>query len=69
MDRRQFLQHHSRAQVFVRLARMFIVVIGSAWLLGVACVTRSACQPDSRTDYADASHVDDWLRHPVFGDP
>jgi hypothetical protein len=20
-------------------------------------------------DYADASHVDDWLRHPVFGDP
>lgn len=21
------------------------------------------------TNYADASHVDDWLRHPVFGDP
>lgn len=25
--------------------------------------------PGPATDYANASHVDDWLRHPVFGDP
>lgn len=28
-----------------------------------------ACMSPPVTDYADAAHVDDWLRHPVFGDP
>jgi hypothetical protein len=48
---------------------MLVIGIASAWLLDFACAVRLACQPGPTTDYADTSHVDDWLRHPVFGDP
>ncbi|MGH9615854.1 MAG: hypothetical protein ACRD28_03860 [Acidobacteriaceae bacterium] len=59
MDRRQFL-------------------LSTGCLVASATVPRADAQrPDAANpglsgaaiDYADASHVDAWLRHPVFGDP
>ena len=59
MDRRQFL-------------------LSTGWLVASAAVpSANAQQANAKdlnlagptTDYADAAHVDDWLRHPVFGDP
>lgn len=53
MNRRGFLRNSS-------------LVAGSCfWRRAFAIPHQSA----SATDYADPSRVDDWLRHPVFGDP
>lgn len=64
MDRRQFLLSTG-------------CLAASAAVPGVNSTFPVAQQADAdtlgslgpATDYADASHVDDWLRHPVFGDP
>lgn len=53
----------------MRLAEMLLLCAACGWLLAVAGIARLACLPGPATDYADASHVNDWLRHPVFGDP
>lgn len=59
MDRRQFLLPTG-------------CVVASATVAGVKAqqsIGGTLGGSGSATDFADASHVDDWLRHPVFGDP
>ncbi len=49
-----------------KLLRMGAVIV---CLLGAAVGKPSDAASNAGTDYADVSHVEDWLRHPVFGDP
>lgn len=59
----------------MRLAKMLFLSLAGALTLAIQIPVRSASASGATTvsgptiDYADASHVDDWLRHPVFGDP
>jgi hypothetical protein len=36
---------------------------------GLVCGLLVFCVASRATDFAQSSHVDDWLRHPVYGDP
>ncbi|HQL95302.1 MAG TPA: hypothetical protein PL005_11525, partial [Candidatus Hydrogenedentes bacterium] len=40
-------------------------------MTGIALILTAAalCAAPSTTDYAEAAHREDWLRHPVLGDP
>jgi hypothetical protein len=51
----------------VRITKLLLAGVAAACLSAVALPP----QPASRVtnDYADVSHLEDWLRHPVFGDP
>lgn len=53
----------------VQIGNRLLISIGFIWLLTNAGISRPAGSPSLANDYADAAHVDDWLRHPVFGDP
>ena len=52
----------------VRVGKV-LVVTAWLWLFALSGVVRSQGTSSPGVEYADPSHLNDWLRHPVFGDP
>jgi hypothetical protein len=46
-----------------------LFVTACLWLFTLYGTVRSQVASSPTVDYADPSHLNDWLRHPVFGDP
>jgi hypothetical protein len=53
--------------LIVRIPKLLWGGIAALCLLTTAVPSKPASIPTN--GYADVSHLDDWLRHPVFGDP
>jgi hypothetical protein len=51
----------------LRVAKLLLAGLAGV-CLGAATHLSESASPVTN-DYADVSHVEDWLRHPVFGDP
>jgi hypothetical protein len=63
--------HFVRCFMNLRLKPLTLHAWGlAAAVAGVCAVApRSVATAAETTDYAEAQHVGDWLRHPVYGDP